>query len=139
VECPKCHAKMRNINSSIGSAYHGAESTPTITSGWSCEPAGCGTWIDANDPPVCPMPPKEHTRHPDGKGGFIRQINHLTGLDRLVWDYRNTIRTLGRTPKEIATKLNELRPGSRLNGNMVAASLNRLENGQIEKKVREEA
>jgi len=136
MNCKKC-----------GSYMH-SETAPTLSSslddgqgcfvnGWSCRI--CGAWIDANEPPVCPMPPKEHTRHPDGKGGFIRQINHLTGLDRLVWDYRNTIRTMGRTPKEIATKLNELRPGSRLNGNMVAASLNRLENGQIEKKVREEA
>jgi len=99
----------------------------------------CGYHKEIIEAPACPMPPKEHTRHPDGKGGFIRQINHLTGLDRIVWDYRDTIAGFGKTPKEIATKLNELRPGSRLNGNMVAASLNRLANGQIEKKVREEA
>ena len=58
MDCPRCHKKMRQEVSSIGSAFHGVDRDSQLVSGWECSPAGCGHWIDIIEPPVKPMPRK---------------------------------------------------------------------------------
>jgi len=93
----------------------------------------CGYHKEIIEAPVCPMPPKEVTCGRKPGGG-------LTKIDLLVWEFRDSIKNLFGANCGIANiskLLTKARPGIGINYKKITASLERLENGQIEKKVRE--
>lgn len=136
--CPRCHSNGYSEENKPAIASSLEDNDGEMVYAGSC--ILCGYYREIIETPVKPMPKPEFTRLPDGSGGFVKEVKTLTGVDRIVWECRETIKLFtGMDSKYIAKLLNKAKPGSRINCNMVAASLRRLKTGQIAKLMEVEA